>query len=69
MEKKPTFEEAYKKLEEASTKLEKTDITLEEAIKSYEEGIKYYNECKSILETAKGKVLDAISLIISTARE
>ena len=56
MEKKPTFEEAYKKLEEASTKLEKTDITLEEAIKSYEEGIKYYNECKSILETAKGKV-------------
>jgi len=54
--KKPTFEEALKKLEQSSGNLKKETITLEEALKNFEEGIEYYKQCSEILNSAKQKI-------------
>lgn len=55
-QKKPTFEEALKKLEQSSEKLKQENITLEEALKAFEEGIAYYDQCSELLNTAKQKI-------------
>ncbi len=56
MDKKLSFEEAYKKLEEIAARLESSDITLDESIALFEEGVKLSKYCDEILETAKQKI-------------
>ena len=55
-EKRPSFEEAVKKLEEGSEALRSGALTLEESMKTYEECLKYYGICREILDDAKQKI-------------
>lgn len=56
MDKKLSFEEAYKKLEEIAARLESSDITLDESIALFEEGVKLSKYCDEMLEKAKQKI-------------
>jgi len=54
--KKPTFEEALKKLESIATQIEDGRIGLEDSIAKYEEGMALVKQCRDILSQAEMKI-------------
>lgn len=56
MEKKITFEQAYKRLEEVSELLEQDIKDLNESLKLYEEGIFLYRICNQYLNDTKIRI-------------
>lgn len=53
---KPTFEEALKKLESLAEQIERGEIGLEESITRYEEGMALVKQCRDILSRAELRV-------------
>ena len=56
-EKKPTFEQAMRRLEEIVGQLERGDRPLEETLTLFEEGTKLVKQCGTILDKAEQKVV------------
>ncbi|MDH4121048.1 MAG: exodeoxyribonuclease VII small subunit [Deltaproteobacteria bacterium] len=54
--KKPSFEDALKRLEESVRKLEDGSLGLEEALGAFEEGIQWSRQCQQRLVDAEKKV-------------
>jgi len=53
---KPSFEEALKKLESLAEQIERGEIGLEESITRYEEGMALVKQCRDILARAELRV-------------
>jgi exodeoxyribonuclease VII small subunit len=63
-DKKPTFEDALKRLEEIVALMEDEHTPLEEALQRYEEGVKLARFCAQTLDAAEKKIE-----ILSTAAD
>lgn len=58
--KKPSFEEALKRLEQIVDSLERGEVSLEDAIGLFEEGIKTASICREKLKNAEKKIKQLI---------
>lgn len=56
MAKKPSFEEALRRLEAIAEQIERGDIGLEESIARYEEGVGLIRLCRDILARAELRI-------------
>lgn len=56
MAKKPTFEEALRRLESIAEQIERGDIGLEESIARYEEGVGLIKVCRDMLARAELRI-------------
>ncbi|MFQ5424145.1 MAG: exodeoxyribonuclease VII small subunit [Phycisphaerae bacterium] len=54
--KRPTFEEAMRRLEQIVESIEHGDIGLEESIKQFEVGMKLIRQCRSVLSEAELRI-------------